>query len=63
MGICIQPSASQYLCLGRKYKIIIIKDNWEIRVMIKTKTKHSKNLGGYLKTSHILQIGYLFSMQ
>lgn len=61
MGICIQPSARQDLCLRRKYKIIIIEDNRKISVMI-TK-KPTPKLGGYLKTSHILQIGHLFSMQ
>lgn len=39
MGICIQPSANQYLCLGKKSKIIVIENDGKIREITKTKEK------------------------
>lgn len=37
MGICIQPSANQYLCLGKKCKIVVIENDGKVREIIKTK--------------------------
>lgn len=57
MGICVQPCARQYLCLGRKYEIIIIDDDRKNREIIQTKPP--RKLGGSLKIRQILQMGYL----